>query len=311
MEAVTNSDKGLKARELLAGNVDIALIKRRIMGGQQTEVPVGSGLFGHLANEVKIGDPVILGGGTTSPVLKLAVNDSNGRVSLFTRTSEYEVLDKRFKGLDLDIPSGSVHLPIDAQPARLDDAIVDLELNQGVLHINKPELSKFLIETHGAQVFRAVNYRFMVLAKVGNIHLPYYVSQSGSGGKRQGEWYPFFGNSEGWLVKGHIDEYGDMNYHPKVEEVRRRLNQHLVLPQNLSRNGKIGNLTGSVTTEPEESDVIFNINKHIEYKCTPVWGGSGETEFVNYMTGYYPAKGLTRTYQSYAPWINAVVGSIK
>lgn len=311
MEAVGNSDKGLKARELLAGNVDIALVKRRIMGGQETAVPVGSALFGHLTGEIKVGDPVILGGGTTSPVLNIAINDSNGRVSISTRTSEYEVLDKRFNGLDLDVPSGSAHLPIDAQPAKLDDAIVDLTLHQEVLHINKPELSKFLIETHGAQVFRAADYRFMVLAKVGNIHLPFYVSQNGSGGKRQGEWYPFFGHSGSWLIKRHIEEGGDMNYHPKVEEVRRRLNRHLVLPQNLSRDGRLGSLTGSVTTEPTDTDVVFDINEHLGYKRTPVWGGSIETEFVNNMTGYNPVKGMTRAYESYTPWINAVVSSIK
>jgi len=307
MEPKTDIGQRPRPEMVIAKGADVALIKRQVFGKAATAVDIGHGLVGKLTNDITVGQPVDIGRGNTSPVSRILISELDGRVSFDTQTSRYEVLDKRFKGLTLDTQDGSIRLPVDSQPARLDDRVVDFYFPTGRVHIDKPALIDILLETQGVHLFRAVDNRFMVLAKVGNIHLPFYVSSGTNGGKNSGEWYPFFGYTGDWMIKGQaITPQGAMEYHPQIDAVREALNRHLILPSAISPQGALG--PGPVINQ-EPGVVMFDINNHLKYRAS---GPSPEEEkqFVDKMTGYAP-RTIVNKYESAMPWINAVVGSIK
>lgn len=72
--------------------------------------------------------------------------------------------------------------------------------------------------------------RIFVVADINGQKVPFYISAHGTSGKHKGEWYPFFGNTGNWLVKGSVDKNGNMNYHPKIDAVTKLLNDNLKLP---------------------------------------------------------------------------------
>ncbi len=146
-----------------------------------------------------------------------------------------------FSGLELRNEYGEAHLPFNAKIANLEGVNIDQSfshpnLGEYRLCVNKEQLNGQLIEVDNASVFYAMG-RVFVVAKVGNIHLPFFISSGGTGGKNAGEWYPFFGLSQGWLVKTNLSgEFGDDNkmiYHPEITKVNELLNENLVLPMNI------------------------------------------------------------------------------
>ncbi|MEK7551183.1 MAG: hypothetical protein AAB532_01135 [Patescibacteria group bacterium] len=308
MESTVTEGQSFRPETLLGKGSDVALVKRGLLTQQDSAVSIGQALVGKLVKDVRIGEVVDLGIANTSPVRRIIINELTGRINLDTQTSRYELLDKRFKGLDLEIDGGSIHLPVDSQPARLDDRVVDLSFPGGRIHINKPALRDVLLETHGTQIFRAVDFRLMVLARVGNIHLPFYVSSEGTSGKNEGEWYPFFGYTGDWIIKGSgVTNEGKMDYHPKVDAVREILNKNLILPIFMSPQGKLGY---EPMTRQEPSLVIFDINNHLDYKAVDIYAREDEKRFVSDMTGYLPTN-VRNTHLSATPWIDNVVSSIK
>lgn len=88
--------------------------------------------------------------------------------------------------------------------------------------------------------------RLFVVANINGQKVPFYISSHGTSGKHKGEWYPFFGNTGNWLVKGSVDKNGNMNYHPKIDAVTKLLNDNLKLPslglQHQLTNGKYANM---------------------------------------------------------------------
>lgn len=308
MEPTVTEGQIIRTETLLGKGSDVALVKRGLLTQQTSAVSIGQALVGKLVKDITIGEVVDLGIANTSPVGRIAISELDGRINLDTQTSRYELLDKRFKGLDLEIGQGSIHLPVDSQPARLDDRVVDFSFPGGRVHIDKPALKEVLLESHGAHVFRAVDFRFMVLARVGNIHLPFYVSSEGTSGKNEGEWYPFFGYTGDWIIKGSgVTDEGKMDYHPKVDAVREVLNKNLILPRSMSPQGKLGY---QHMTRQEPSLVVFDINNHLSYKAVDIYAREDEKRFVSDMTGYLPTN-VRNTHLSATPWINTIVGSIK
>lgn len=156
------------------------------------------------------------------------------------KTSSLEK-ENLFSGLDLRNEYGEAHLPFNAKIANLEGTNIDQSfshpnLGEYRLCVNKEQLNGYLIEVGSASVFYAMD-RVFVVAKVGNIHLPFFISSGGTGGKNAGEWYPFFGLSQGWLVKTNLSgEFGDGNkmiYHSEITKVNELLNENLVLPMNI------------------------------------------------------------------------------
>ena len=102
--------------------------------------------------------------------------------------------------------------------------------NQGVEHsiyINPDALKDVLLSKDGDTVFLLEQGRVSVIAKVGDSIIPFYSSSEGTGGKNQGSFYPFFGNIEGWVVKGNINkDTGEMSYSPEIDAVTKLINDN-------------------------------------------------------------------------------------
>ncbi|MCL4366693.1 hypothetical protein M1563_00795 [Patescibacteria group bacterium] len=286
-------------------------VKRSIANGLSSGIPEGKVVAGKLVDPIKIGSSIRFSeGGHTTPVQAI-VQDGKGRKFYITSTSRYEELDKEFSGLKLRHELGSVSLPADTQPAKIGsgEVVVRCQTSRGseyqAIYINKDALATVLLETSGAQLFYGMHHRLFVLARVGNIHLPFYKSKNGTSGKNQGEWYPFFGYTGNWLVKGKVGQNGEMIYHPQVDVVARTLNQNLCLPLITTDGALVGSLSNLVPN--------FNINDHLTYL-------NSENDlqdilkervrFVEKVTGYQVSSSIT-PYQNGLDWIKRIVSAIK
>lgn len=167
-----------------------------------------------------------------------------------------------------------------------------------VIRIKPDELRNVLLTVDGTTIFKCMESRFFILARVGNIHLPFYQSSKGTGGKAASIWHPYFGiTHDGWIIKGHGDKNnptGVQEYHPKITEVQEQLNQNLILQSGsyYSAGGKIGTNRSSTDFEPQ--NVIFDINEHLNYMFwarDQKYGGNlnnAERQMLVDHTGYNP-----------------------
>ncbi len=316
MEAQSIHEHHIRNESLFKRGETVALVKREILNEKASEAGVGNLLFGKLQEDIEVGKSIDIEWegrrGNTSAVRRITINETTGRILVITQTSKYELLDKSFRGLDLETEFGSVHLPIDSQLVRLDNGIVDFSLptkdKKYRIYINKPLLKGTLLESEGAQIFRAMQGRLFVLAKVRNIHLPFYISSQGTSGKNEGDWYPFFGYNN-WIVKGgNIDPSGKMSYNPEVDKVTELLNRNLILPAKyISLKGKIGyQIVGN-----EPTFVIFDLNNHLLYKPYTFSSDKSDTQFVEDITGYSPKPIIDHDSPNVVtPWINSILKGI-
>jgi hypothetical protein len=300
----------------LPAGTKVVLEKKNLRGGTSSDVRLGAQLSGQILHDISVGQPIKLDDGSgTSNVRKLYRNED--RLFIDTQTSTYEVLHYREgHGLNIKNEYGEIRLPADAKEAKFDKEVVDVAIQGGEkIHINKPALQGVLIESHGGQIFRAMGGRIFVVAKVDNVHVPFYISSSGTSGKRKGEWYPFFGYTGDWLVKGKITgKNGEMEYHPAISKVQDLLNTELVLPvQYLSPRGKMGNRYEGDDVEP--TDTVFDINKHFKYQNVYFTEFAGhedpDKDFVERVTGYKPTKVKNDKGDSVDDWIKDVVSRIE
>lgn len=107
----------------------------------------------------------------------------------------------------------------------IDDPEIGLKIT------NADKLNDVLVSKDGNSIFMmGSSGRIFVVADINGQKVPFYISAYGTSGKHKGEWYPFFGNTGNWLVKGSVDKNGNMNYHPKIDAVTKLLNDNLKLP---------------------------------------------------------------------------------
>ena len=168
----------------------IELEKHFIEEGVESDVASGTVLSGNLSENLRIGSPIFLDGGANTTSIS-SFFEENGRYFVKTRTSLYEIRKQnteKITGLEIENEYGEVHTPPDAKIAELGSEIIDIPIKSKEkdfsFYINKEKLQGTLIEVNDGQLFRAVQGRFMVVAKVGNGHLPFYVSSLGTIGKR-------------------------------------------------------------------------------------------------------------------------------
>jgi len=267
------------------------LSKQSIAAGRNSEVKEGEGLQGILASSIEIGQPILLKNGSkTSEVRGIEAGPDSLRIT--TETSVYE-LHKLFSGLAIDSQLGRVALPEDAQPAQLKPGSAPgIKARNGEkiieVKIDRDALKDVLIQTGGGAV-HVVDDRYVVLARVGGAHVPFYRSSSGTDGKKQGEWYPFFGHTGAWIMKGDIASDGSMNYLPEITEVQKVLNEHLVLPD----TGYLDKDFNMVS--PKDGAVIYSVGEDIsidsfrsssEFKNRNGSLEEAEKQYVNKLTGY-------------------------
>jgi hypothetical protein len=213
------------------------------------------------------------------------------------------------------INTGKIEIPI--LPSQNIDKTIYKD-NKGVeykVKANFKNLQDVLLGRNGKYLFRGMQGRFFVLAKVGDFYLPFYISSAGTSGKKQGEWYPFFGYTGNWLVKGRVGNKGEMEYSQKISEVQKLLQENLQFPSrflNLKGEMKVGD------------NVIYDINQDFNYIEHFTTFGDGtvkregdkypilkETLWIQEITGFDPRKVHNDGEGSADTWINDIIALIE
>ena len=281
----------------------VELRKISIDEGSDSAVSVGRIISSKLQQNIKVGSSVFLDNGRTSPVSNYFKKD--GKHFIQTRTSLYEIVLKKVSNLEIKNDYGEVHVPFDTKIAELKNETIDIhkKVNEEDVSffIDKEKLQGILLEIQGGQLFRAQG-RFIVVAKVGNGHLPFYVSLHGTGGKQGGKWYPFFGSTDKWFVKGTLTnkENGEMYYSDSIKKVQDVLNENLQLPAS-----RYISTEGELRINPRERDA--DLSKMLKYQDQA--SDEKSVEFIRRITGYRPEKVYTGTV-SVSTWINSIVRSL-
>jgi hypothetical protein len=123
------------------------------------------------------------------------------------------------------------------------------------------------IEIEGKK-YNAVDYagRVMVIGKIGNLSIPFYIS-TGSAGKKTveaGKWYAVFGiGDDGWINKGTEEVINSQYENPALQKIAKILNEGIGSISLRENNGRIKE--GYHFLSDEEIDV-FNKNLHWDSK---------------------------------------------
>lgn len=119
------------------------------------------------------------------------------------------------------------------------------------------------LNDEGGVIFEAMQGRLFVVANINGQLVPFYKSSSGTSGKTQGDWYPFFGYTGNWLVKGGIDKAtGKMSYSPEIDRVEKLLNENLIFPDKY-----INRATNTV--KDVDGNIMFDFNDF--FKVNRIW----------------------------------------
>jgi hypothetical protein len=219
--------------------------------------------------------------------------------------------------------------------AKLPKENTGADLGAGIkIEINNSKLQGILLARDGDYVFRAMQSRMFVLAKVGELYVPFYISSSGTSGKTEGKWYPFFGYTGSWVVKGEVKENGEMEYSSKISEVQDLLNENFKIPvKYIDLDGEIG--IGDKYLNDKKKDekgnyivalnpkrkVIFDIKNAVKYKSwflenkskelSGLEEESNEIAWVQEKTGLYPTKVFNDGNGSADNWIASIVSLVE
>jgi hypothetical protein len=296
----------------------IELTKVTIESGQTSGISTGTSIHGVLEEDVRLGRSVRVGEHFTSTAL-LEVFSRDDRNFFKTATSLYELTvsapQETFHGLTLENDLGSVHLPSDARIADLGNEVVSIPLQSGSedlsFYIDKGNLDGILLEVNGGQLFRAMQARFFVVAKVGEGHLPFYMSSNGTSGKQAGKWYPFFGYANPWIVKGSVDKAtGTMTYSSAITKIQEVLDENLRFPgEYISQTGKFGPYEAGAY---EPTEVLANLSTYLAYQNrihTPFKDARDEAYVVR-ITGYDPHHVANDQKGSPEKWIQSIVAAL-
>jgi hypothetical protein len=316
-------NKEVRKKEIPQPGSRVLLIKQSIHNGRTSEISQNDALHGELTSAIEVGQPILLSnGGRTSRVQNIEREEDKIRVT--TETSVYE-LYTLFSGLKIESSIGSVSLPENAQPPKLKPGSAPGTKGHAggksiEVKIDRDALNAILIKT-GNGVVHVVGSRYIVLARVGAAHVPFYRSSSGTDGKKQGEWYPFFGHTGDWIIKGDIANDGSMNYSPEISEVQKVLNEHLILPDTSVLNREF-NMTsvkdGSILYSVGNDIPMDNFIDSVEFKNRGDNFDEAERLYVKNITGYDPVqlKGHHPGFkdgkeQMVRDWISEVVKGIR
>lgn len=118
---------------------------------------------------------------------------------------------------------------------------------QATVRLNKLSGNKFnvnpdtmkgviLTDTQGHSIFNAMGRTF-ILCNVNGTVIPFYQSSKGTSGKIKGNWYPFFGYTGNWLIKGGVDKNGKMSYSAGIDRITELLNKDFVIPTDFNNKG--------------------------------------------------------------------------
>lgn len=316
MENLRHQESKSAPRAFKKGEV-VFLKKISLNEGEKSDVESGAVLYGALTGDVRIGDSARLSDGSQTSTIQ-NIYEKDGRIFLETRTSTYEISPNEISDLNIENQLGSVHLPPDAKLAEFEDQeLLDQKFKTPSqlfeFYINYKALEGVLLEINEGQLFKGgseMQGRFFVVCKVGNIHVPFYKSSEGTDGKKKGEWYPFFGVTPMWVVKGDLGENGEMKYSEEISRVQDLLNENLKIPAStyISPNGLFGSGRGE-SFEP--TNVYLDLKDHIKYQNGFFFENETNQDHTVRVTGYDPKRVVNDGKGSSHKWIDDVVNSIK
>ena len=276
--------------------------------GQEGRGGVGPGVQGPEAPQAGRAEGEVTP--TTEPTAEGPVRPE-ARQGVATPVSDIERLSNKI----LNSPQGTINTG-KLEEAVLPNTIIEKPIVQDKdgnwleVYINNPKLQGTILARNGNYLFRAMQGRFFVIAKVGDFYLPFYISSAGTSGKNEGEWYPFFGYND-WLVKGRVGKKGEMEYSEKISEVQKLLNDNFRIPAKyFTQFGQIINGKG---TPANPDKVFYDINTHVKYESWFVDfdrqkdNKYTEEEFVADRTGLNPKNVVNDGKGSANSWIKNVV----
>lgn len=315
MEGITKRESVNQPKSFKKGEV-IGLMKVQLNEGSVSDIKQGGGLYGKLLSDIRVGDSARLSDGSQTSTIK-NIYEKDGKTFLETQTSVYEIHRNEISDLNIENELGEIHLPEDAKFAEFEGEILDQKFKTPSqlfeFYINYEALKGTLLEINEGQLFKGggdMQGRFFIVCKVGNIHLPFYKSSEGTSGKKKGEWYPFFGTTPTWLVKGEVREDGEMEYNEEISKVQKLLNENLKLPAStyISPNGLFGSGKGEGF---EPTNVYLDLKDHIKYQNGFFFENETNEDHTKRVTGYDPKKVTNDDKGSAHKWVDDVVGSIK
>ena len=136
--------------------------------------------------------------------------------------------------------------------------------------VDMSKVSPIIIPIEDKFLHLGMQGRMFVLAKVGEVTLPFYMSSEGTSGKAKGKWFPFFASTEKWIVKGSTKEMSNGYGIKEIQDVQKLLNENIVIdfyPVELGPEGKVKSTDGNV---------LFDLNKYAS--VTPARGDSWSTD---------------------------------
>ena len=234
---------------------------------------------------------------TTDTKADNIISNGDRIINVQTKSVTDEITDTNgelFITSDKD-PGGRIYINMDPLKDVLvvpNNTLIVIDKKTGKEIINKE------LNPEGAVVFEAMQGRLFVVANINGQLIPFYKSSAGTSGKTQGEWYPFFGYTGAWLVKGGIDKAtGKMNYSPEIDKVTTLLNENLVFPDKY-----IDRTTNTI--KGNDGVVIMDMNK--AFKVNRLW----QKEFGS-QTGKgtnYEIKGLKENTRSESGLVALITG---
>lgn len=131
------------------------------------------------------------------------------------------------------------------------------------------------------------NGRVMVLVRIGNKNIPFYIStgQAGKKSVKSGEWYPVFGIGEegGWINKGNEEQINNYYNQPILQKFATILNSGVGNIESREDNGN-GKLKGGIGFLEEEKSAISSFNKQMNLNTKPAGRNSQVKTFYEHLT---------------------------
>lgn len=252
-----------------------------------------------------------------------------------TSTVEEWIKEKYSENLELEIDTKLSNIQLTSAEGKIETGKIEIaklpneiiqEFNgEHEVYINNPELQGTIIARDGKYLFRAMQGRMFTIARVGEFYLPFYISSSGTDGKKEGEWYPFFGYTGNWIVKGDIEKDGEMKYSDEITKVQDILRKNFKIPvKYLNQFGEMGygekfirDDKNKIVQNPDWQ-MIFDINDVAKYESWFIEKENKgaieieETEWVQQKTGLYPTNVVNeKGNYSASKWITNITSLVE
>ena len=133
------------------------------------------------------------------------------------------------------------------------------------------------------------NDRVMVLMKIGQYNIPFYIStgQAGKKNVKAGDWYVVFGIGEerGWINKGTEKDINDQYNFPMFQKLARILNEGVgkIETRENNGNGKIKDGIGFLEHDPNDPKDVRAFNAQMNLPTQPAGRADDSTTFYNHV----------------------------